>query len=83
MGDKVSPGLRSEIEEKIKEVRSALSGSDVSRMRSASEELERAMQRIGQEIYGQAGAGAGAGATGGASSGRDDSGTIEGEYREV
>jgi molecular chaperone DnaK len=84
MGGRVSPGLRSEIETKIQDVRTALSGSDITRIRSASEELERAMQRIGQEIYGQAGAGAGAsGPTGGSSSGPDDSGTIEGEYREV
>ena len=81
LGDKVSSSLRSEIEEKVKDVRAALAGDDVARMRSASEELERAMQRIGQEIYGQAGAGAGS--TGGTSSGPDDPGTIEGEYREV
>jgi molecular chaperone DnaK len=81
MGDKVSSGLRAEIEERVKDVRAALAGDDVTRMRSASEELERAMQRIGQEIYGQAGAGAGA--TGGTSSGPDDPGTVEGEYREV
>ncbi|HEY7419828.1 MAG TPA: Hsp70 family protein, partial [Ktedonobacteraceae bacterium] len=84
MGDKISSGLRSEIEEKIKDVRAALSGDDIARLRSTSDELERTMQRIGQEIYGQAGASADAGdQTGGTSSGHDDSGTIEGEYREV
>ncbi|MBX5451646.1 molecular chaperone DnaK [Thermogemmatispora sp.] len=88
MGDKVSASLRSEVESKIAAVRDALKGSDVSRVRSTLDELERALSRIGQEIYSQAGAGAGAGTSGGSSSGSNpsdggDSGPIEGEYREV
>ena len=81
VGDKVSAGVRSEVEEKVKAVRDALSSNDIARLRSLTEELESAMQRIGQDVYSQNGASAGAGSQGPAS--ESDSGTVEGEYREV
>jgi molecular chaperone DnaK len=82
VGDKISSGLRSDIEEKIKAVRNALAANDTARARSASEDLERSMQRIGEEVYRQgAGAGTGAGAPGAGSN--EEPGTVEGEYREV
>ena len=84
VGDKVSAGVRIEVEDKVKAVRDALSSNDVNRMRSAADDLERAMQRIGQDVYGQAGAGAaGPDGTQGGSTPGSDSGTVEGEYREV
>ena len=55
--------------------------SDLTRVRITADDLERTMQRIGQEAYSQPGASAGDGASG-AASGRE-SGTVEGEYREV
>ena len=79
--------LRSEVEGKIKAVRDALAGSDLTRVRSAADDLERTMQRIGQAASSAAAAGAGdgggggGGASGAASGG--ESGTVEGEYREV
>jgi len=82
VGDKVSAGVRSEVEHKVKAVRDALSSNDVNRMRSAADDLERAMQRIGQDVYGQAGAAGPDGTQGGSTPG-SDSGTVEGEYREV
>ena len=81
VGDKVSAGVRSEVEEKVKAVRDALSSNDIARLRSLTEELESAMQRIGQDVYSQNGASAGAGSQGPTS--ESDSGTVEGEYREV
>jgi molecular chaperone DnaK len=81
VGDKVSAGVRSEVEDKVKVVRDALSSNDITRLRSATGELESAMQRIGQDVYSQNGAAAGAGSQGPAS--ESDSGTVEGEYREV
>jgi len=62
-------------------VRDALSANDFIQLRSASEDLERTVQRIGQEIYSQPGASSGNGTTG--STSRDEPGTVEGEYREV
>jgi molecular chaperone DnaK len=92
VGDKISASLRSEVEDKTKAVRDALQQQDAARVRSAADDLERSMQRIGQEVYSQAGAGTGPGASyGGGESGgagtppppRDESETVEGEYREV
>ena len=84
VGDRISADLRSEIENNIRAVRDALAGSDLTRIRTAADELERAMQRIGQEVYSQPGttAGAGDGTSSGAPSGGEH-GTVEGEYREV
>jgi len=74
--------VRSEVEGKIKAVHEALAGSDMVRVRSAADELERTMQRIGQEVYSQPGAPAGDGGAPGAAPGGEP-GTVEGEYREV
>ncbi|HTI13745.1 MAG TPA: molecular chaperone DnaK [Dictyobacter sp.] len=84
-GDKISAGLRDEANGKVKEVRDALAGQDVSRLRTATDSLEQTMQRVGQEIYSQSQqAGAGAAPGGPSQSPPDsDSGTIEGEFREV
>lgn len=82
LGAKISASSRTEIEGKIKAVRDALSGQDISRIRLATEELEQSMQRIGQEVYNQQETTTGAGTSSGtASSGGP--GTVEGEYHEV
>jgi molecular chaperone DnaK len=80
VGEKISPSLRTDVEERIKTVRDALSANDINRVRTASDDLERTVQRIGQEVYGQAGA-ASNGTTG--STPESEPGTVEGEYREV
>src|SRR5262249_46271066 len=51
LGEKVSASLRSEIEDKIKAVRDALSGTDITRVRRAMDELEQSMQSVGEEVY--------------------------------
>jgi molecular chaperone DnaK len=81
VGEKVSASVRSEVEDKVKAVRDALSSNDNARLRSLTDELESAMQRIGQDVYSQNGASAGAGSQDTTS--ESDSGTVEGEYREV
>jgi molecular chaperone DnaK len=56
----------------------------VSRIQLASDDLERSMQRVGQEIYSQPGTAGDNGATGSTSNaGPEEPGTVEGEYREV
>jgi molecular chaperone DnaK len=82
-GDKVSANVRTEVEDRVKAVRDALSGTDISRIRTTADDLERSMQRIGQDVYGQAGDSAGPGGTQGGYTPGSDSGTVEGEYREV
>jgi molecular chaperone DnaK len=84
--DKIDADLKSEVEGKIAAVRSALQSGTADTIRSAASELEQAMQRIGQAVYGAQGApGAdGAGAEGaGEEAGTADEGTVEGEFREV
>jgi len=93
VGDKISPSLRSEAQGKIQAVRDAISANDIMRMRNTMSDLESTMQRVGQEIYSQAGATAGPGAPGGPSgygagygtpgTPPDEPGTVEGEFREV
>jgi len=82
LGEKITASLRSEIEEKIKAVRDALSGTDITRIRQATEELEQNMQRVGQEVYSQSGAASGTGTPSGAAPGNEP-GTVEGEFHEV
>lgn len=77
LGDNVSTSLRSEVEDRIKTVRDALAGNDISRVRSAADNLESTMQRMGQEVSSQPGASANDGTSG------TETGTTEGEYREV
>ena len=85
VGDKISASLRSEVEERVKAVRDALASNDLTRVRSAADELERTMQRIGQEAYSQPGTAGGDGTSGAAPGTAPgvESGTVEGEYREV
>ncbi|MFW7268528.1 molecular chaperone DnaK [Gluconacetobacter sp. Hr-1-5] len=70
-GDKVPAADKAEAEAAIASVRTALEGSDVAALNSASETLSKAAMKIGEAVYkaGQAegapgAAGAGAGATG-------------------
>jgi molecular chaperone DnaK len=83
LGDKVSPSARDEAQEKINVVRDALKSNDMPRVRTAMDDLERTMQRIGSDVYSQAGAGAGTGPGSQGANSDSDTGTVEGEYREV
>ncbi|HEX6478682.1 MAG TPA: molecular chaperone DnaK [Ktedonobacteraceae bacterium] len=83
LGDKVSPSARSESQEKINTLRDALKSNDMPRVRTAMDDLERTMQRIGSDVYSQAGDGNGRGPGSQGANPDSDSGTVEGEYREV
>jgi molecular chaperone DnaK len=80
VGERIPVSLRTDVEERIKAVRDALSTNDINQVRTASDDLERTVQRIGQEVYGQSGA-----TSNGTPGSTPDSepGTVEGEYREV
>jgi len=92
-GDKIPSDLRQEVEGKIAAVRSALQGTDTNYIRSTTEELSQAVQKIGAAVYGQAGAPpppgeapggeAPGGEAPGGSPGGGEEGTVEGEFREV
>ena len=82
--DKIPAELKTEVEGKIAAVRSALSAGDIAAITAASNELQEAMQRVGQAVYAQPGAGA-ADADGDAPPGgaAPDDDSVEGEFREV
>ena len=82
--DKVPGDLKTEIEQKVAELRSALQGEDIAAIRFRMEELGQALQRVGSAVYSQAGAG-GPGAPLPEDEGGEppDEGTVEGEYREL
>jgi molecular chaperone DnaK len=89
--DKIPEDLNKELEEKVKEVRSALQGSDVEAIKQVMQALSETMQKVGTAVYGQQGPPSGEAPSGGeapppggeTSQGKEDEGTVEGEFREV
>ncbi len=83
--DKVPQDLRAEVQSKIDALRAASASGNVAEMQTAINELNAALQRLGEVVYSQNAApgpgGPGAGADDGGLS--DDDGTVEGEFREV
>jgi molecular chaperone DnaK len=80
--DKIDAALKTDVEEKTKEVRSAMETEDQDRIRQALEALTASMQKIGEAVYGQGGPSDG---TPGEEppKGPSEEGTVEGEFREV
>ena len=88
MGGRVPADLKSEVEGKIAQVRSALQSGDIYQIRTAKEDLESALQRLGQAVYSQPGQGQGGyGGPGepGGNGGEQGSpeGAVDGEFVEV
>jgi molecular chaperone DnaK len=83
--DKIPEDLNKEAEEKIAAVKSALQGTDIDAIKSATQELNEAMQKIGTAVYQQQPPPPGEepppGPEGG--EGGEGEGTVEGEFREV
>ncbi|AKG54261.1 Chaperone protein DnaK [Dehalogenimonas sp. WBC-2] len=86
--DKVPEDLKTEVTSKIGAVRQALQGSDTAALKSATQELNEAMQKLGSTVYSQQqaqspppGADSAPGTDGGEKPA--DDGTVEGEFREV
>ena len=52
-GDKVPADVRSEIEAKVAETKSAAQGEDVEKIKAATEALGQAVQKIGASVYEQ------------------------------
>src|SRR5690606_4312978 len=67
-GDKLPQSAKDEVNEALGELRGALGGSDVERIKSAHENLATVAQKAGTMLYGQGGDAA-AGADGGAGAG--------------
>ncbi len=99
LGEQVPAEVKEQVEAKVQAVRDALNTDDTDRIKSATEELNNAMQQIGQAMYAkqQADAGTrGPGFDGMSENGSSpngtghetprreaEEGTVEGEFREV
>jgi molecular chaperone DnaK len=87
--DKIPADLNQEVESKVAAVRSALQGTDVESIRQAVQELNDAMQKVGSTVYQQqppppgTEPPPGGEAEGEQPPGKEDEGTVEGEFREV
>ncbi|HEU0294755.1 MAG TPA: molecular chaperone DnaK [Anaerolineales bacterium] len=83
-GDKVPAEVRSDIEAKVAEVRSAAQGEDIEKIKSVTDALGQAIQKIGASVYEQ-GPAAGdptAEPAGGPSGGEAGPDVVEGEVKE-
>jgi len=82
--DKIPADLNQEVEGKIAAVRSALQGTDIESVRRATQELSEAMQKIGAAVYQQPPPPPSEAPPGSEPPpGKEDEGTVEGEFREV
>jgi len=79
LGDKVPSADKADVEQRVEAVRDALKGNDLGAVRSASDALATALQKVGAAAYESAGASAGAAG----SEGPAEDETVEGEYKEV
>jgi molecular chaperone DnaK len=95
-GDKISEQDRNKIKEEIEATRKAMEGNDLDAIRTATQNLVRASQKIGEEMYKKtASSGAGAseadgassngrpGSAGSAGSGQGEEKVVDAEYTEV
>ena len=92
-GDQVDDAVKSEVQARVADVRSALAreDADAATLTAATAALGVAVQKIGEAVYAKQQADAASAEAapdaeapeGGAASGPDDENTIEGEYREV
>jgi molecular chaperone DnaK len=76
-GDKLPQSAKDEVNEALSDLRGALGGSDIERIRESHERLAQVAQKAGTMLYGQnaeagAGAGPGAGPSAGAAPGGED-----------
>ena len=54
LGDKVPPDLKSQVEEKVTQVRQKIDSDDTEAIRKATEELNEVVQKVGEAAYQQA-----------------------------
>jgi len=84
-GDKIPADVKQEIESKITAVKSAIQGKDIDSLRSTTQELSQAMQKVGASVYQQPGQPQPNSDEQGSTDKKPDNeeGTVEGEFREV
>ena len=96
LGDKLDASSKSQIEEKIKELKKAMEGTDIEAIKKAQDELMHASHKLAEMMYQQASAAAGqaggageaqpgpeGGAAGGTSSGKDGEDVVDADFEDV
>jgi len=87
LGDKVPAADRSRIEDKVRQLRQAMEGSDAGRVRQLTEEVQQASYALSQQIYAQAApqtsGGHNGGSTEGSHGGPSPEDVVEGEFHEA
>ena len=81
--DKIPADLKQEVESKLETLRSAIQSNDVAQMQSAMNDLNAALQKLGQAVYSATGADAGDSGSGEEQKTPPSEGTVEGDFREV
>lgn len=81
LGDKAPADMKAQAEEAIAEAKSALEGSDMDAIKSATEKLQQAGYKLAEVVYSTEGAAAGAQAAAAETAPADD--TIEADYEVV
>ncbi len=81
--DKLDGNLKSDLEAKIGDLRTALAGSDIEAIGSASDTLSQVLQQAGQQMYQQEPASEAASGNNEPKSGDSDEDVIEGQFEEA
>jgi molecular chaperone DnaK len=83
LGDKVPAGDRQSIEKKVADLREAVKGDDLQRIKQLTEEVQQASYALSQQMYAQQEQPSGEGTPGGGAPGGDEGDVVEGEFREA
>ena len=84
LGDKVPEGDRTSIETKIGDLRGAIQGDELAKIKSLTEEVQQASYALSQQMYAQETPSDTAGGTQGSeTSGEEEDDVVEGEFREA
>ena len=81
--DNIPPDLKTEVQTKIATLRTALASAPIADITTASDDLQSALQRVGQAVYGNQQQPGGAPGPNASPGDLNDDGSVEGEYREV
>jgi molecular chaperone DnaK len=83
LGDKVPAGERDSIQRKINDLRQAVQGDDMEKIRRLTEELQNAFHAISQQLYAQQAQSTTSSGGNGRSSSSGEGEVVEGEFREA
>jgi len=83
LGEKVPDSDRQSIEEKIGQLREAIQGDDISRIKQLTEEVQQASYALSQQLYAQEAPTGDPGSSQAPGAGEEEGDVVEGEFREA